>query len=68
MAIKKVLTPPIEKKKPKYSHPTRTDLMANSRQQMYLEENPHIPNGAASKKSSSRWYKPQPVLKKTTKK
>lgn len=60
----RALTPPIEKKKPKYSHPTRKDIFANSRPQYFLEENPVIP----AKNSKNRWKKPSSTVKKTMKK
>ena len=68
MATKRTLTPPVKKKKPKYAHPTRDDIMANSRMQMFAEENTSIPAGVPKRKNQVRWKKPQPVIKKSKKK
>ena len=65
---KKLLTPPIKKKKPASAYPNRTDIFADSRQQSYIDENPVIPNDIPRGSNPHRWKKPQPVVKKTTKK
>lgn len=54
--MQRVLTPP-EKRTGK-----------RNRAKRFLEENLNIPVGAASKTNKVRWKKPNPVLKKTTKK
>jgi hypothetical protein len=68
MATKRILTPPKPKKKPRYAHPTRNDIFANSEMQKFMEENPAIPAGVPKRKNNVRWKKPQPTIKRATKK